>query len=172
MSSESSESSSESSPLIAMMSGQLDLSCIEFSDHYVPLLKNASKAGHLFIVGSSSGADTMCVKYLQKHCGVDARRITIVATVKYISKSRNEAHEHRKHSTQLKKQYGENINIIHFNSHRDSDEYMTAHSHYDIAWVRSREASIVLYGDKFRERESGTAKNIKRRSQNQSVSEP
>ena len=52
-----------------------------------------------------------------------------------------------------------------FTSYTDRDKNMTLNSDYDIAWIRSKEESQKLYGDKFdSKRKSGTELNLERRN--------
>jgi len=120
----------------AYVSGHLDLTPEEFEEHYVPKLQAAVERRDWFVVGDAKGADTMTQAWL--HEQQLAATVTVVCHM--FGSPRNNV--------------GNFQTVSGFVSDEARDAYMTAQSDYDIAWVRpGRE-------------ESGTAKNLARRSAN------
>ena len=61
------------------------------------------------------------------------------------------------------KKSGVNV-LTDFKSHSERDTAMTKASDYDIAWVRSKEEAIRLYGNSYKaNKKSGTEQNLDRR---------
>jgi len=121
--------------MIAYISGHLDLTETEFTEHYVPALQKAIENGDEFIVGDARGADAIAQKYLKAIFSMRAQ-IAPVKVYHMFQKPRNNA----------------NFKTIgKFSSDNERDSAMTAASDYDIAWVRPGREN------------SGTAKNLQRR---------
>ena len=113
------------------VSGHLDLTREEFLTHYAQELRAAVAEDAEFVIGDAAGADAMAQEFLSVI--VNESRITV---------------HHMFHHP--RNNYGFET-IGGFQSDKERDEFMTAHSDADIAWVRpGRE-------------KSGTSKNIKRR---------
>lgn len=141
-------------PAIAFISGHLDLTKEQFKEHYVPKLDKAITAGHDFVVGSARGADSMALDYLLDHCP-DTKRITV-----YIH-SRNKTLQ-QKLVNRITKLGIKSIRG--FKSDTCRDAACTQASTYDIAWVRPKEDTAKLLGDKYDPNGlSGTEQNLMRR---------
>ncbi len=139
-------------PEVAFISGHVDLLQSEFDQHYIPAINQAINNGNHYVLGNARGGDTMGLTYLLSQ-KVDPTHITIYVYDKYVSDYDN------------KKKYAHlDVNIkCGYQSYTSRDADMTTNSHYDIAWVRSKEASKVLYGDAYKPRVSGTQHNLNRR---------
>jgi len=125
--------------MTAYISGHLDVTVDEFKDHYVPLIDKALQEGHEFVVGDARGADALAQQYLKDKYFTPPETAP-VRVYHMFNKPRN--------NVGFKAVGG-------FKSDVERDVAMTYVSNYDIAWVRlGRE-------------QSGTAKNIQRRKQEQ-----
>jgi len=132
----------------AFISGHVDIDNDTFLLYYKEKIDKAIRNGDNFILGNALGIDTFALEYLLKN--IEKDRITIY----YYSKFPIEKYE--KMDVIIKKG---------FTSYTDRDKNMTLNSDYDIAWVRSKEESQKLYGDKFDfKRKSGTELNLERRN--------
>lgn len=117
----------------AFVSGHLTLTQQEFDDHYKDKIDEALKQNHLIIVGDARGCDFMTQQYVANQGHVNKLRVF-----------------HMFHSPRCLVE-GAQVCACGFESDEQRDESMTAHSTYDIAWVRhGRETS-------------GTQKNLDRR---------
>lgn len=125
--------------MIAHISGHLDLTEAEFTEHYLPLIQSALDQGNEFIVGDARGADKIAQDYLYEIFNafvVKKFELCPVTVYHMFTKPRNN------HGFKT---------VGGFTSDDERDSAMTAASDYDIAWVRpGRE-------------KSGTAKNLLRR---------
>lgn len=123
------------------ISGHLELSEQEFADHYKSKIDKALAENAGFVVGDAPGTDLMAQQYL-------------------LGKTENVTVYH------IRKAPRNDLGFFlrgRFKTDRDKDTAMTNESDKDIAWVRSEEEQKKLYGDKYRKRVSGTAKNLWRR---------
>ena len=100
----------------AYISGHLDLTPDEFSDHYAERIMEAFQAGDKFVVGDALGADTMAQEFLLG-LGADLVVYHMFDAPRY------------KFALLFPTIGG-------FKSDTERDEAMTAASNYDIAWVR------------------------------------
>jgi len=98
----------------AFISGHLDLTEEEFSEHYVALIDEALKEGCSFVVGDARGADTMAQQYLKD-------KTNNVRVFHAYNAPRN--------NLGFSKSGG-------FHSQSAKDYAMTKFSNFDIAWVR------------------------------------
>lgn len=122
------------------ISGHLDLTQEEFDQHYVPLLDKVIKEEPMatFVFAEAKGADTMALLYLQARITPDR----IIVFHMFGSPRNQNLHQ---------------LCIIYaggYKSDVERDKALTLHSTHDIAWVKPG-----------REKKSGTAKNLKRRSE-------
>ena len=128
----------EDKHLTYFVSGQRDLTDMEFDFHYAPILMNIleeDKDCHI-IVGDCKGCDIMTQDFLIDVLGVDPNRITVYC----VNNSPNNVNK-------------EIINFKgSFSSHEEKDIAMTKNSMKDIAYVRDWKEL------------SGTAQNILRRN--------
>lgn len=134
------------------ISGHIDLTEDEFREHYEPHLKGlVQDTNNLFITGDAQGADEMAVRWLLSQ-GVSPKRITIV----------------HKFDTP---RFDVGVHTVGpFPSHSKKDAYMTHHSDFDIAHVRSPEITKLMLGEKYDpKRISGTQANINRRQKNTNI---
>lgn len=132
----------------------VDLSLREFEEHYHSLIDKAIFNKHLFVIGNAKGADTFALKYLLNN-GVRPDDITIFIFSK---------HQSDKNLIQYYiSKYKVNVHSG-FKSYTERDAAMTNESHYDIAWVRSEQASRLLYKEHYKPRISGTQQNLNRRA--------
>ena len=139
---------------IAFISGHLDLTETQFKEHYVSKIDKAIEAGHDFVLGSAGGADSMALDYLLNHCP-DTKRITIYVH----SRNKKLQQEIVNRVTKLGIK-----SVCEFKSDTHRDEACTQASTYDIAWVRPKEETAKLLGDKYDpNRLSGTEQNLMRR---------
>lgn len=116
------------------ISGHLDVTPEEFTQHYVPALVDAIAGGHSFVVGDARGCDTQAQRALAILGDFVRNRVTVYHM---LEKPRN-----------LEGQFK---TVGGFKTDGERDQAMTAASDKDIAWVRpGRE-------------KSGTAKNLARR---------
>ena len=100
--------------LTIFISGHLDLTHEEFTEHYEPLLKKCLASGYVFVVGDARGCDTMSQQWLRSHGAM--------ATVFHMFHSPRNNHEFPCRGG--------------FGSDAARDEAMTAASDADVAWVR------------------------------------
>lgn len=101
--------------MIAYISGHLDVTIEEFSEHYVPKLAEALERGDSFVVGDARGCDEMAQEYLVIHTDK-------IKVYHMFDKPRN---------------CEEGLETVGgFKSDAERDAAMTAVSNYDIAWVR------------------------------------
>lgn len=119
---------------VAFISGHLDVTELEFAQHYVPKIEMAMKVGHHFVIGDARGTDNFAANLLMRVFSEEPSRVTIY-----------HMWNAPRFSTQFPLSGG-------YRSDDARDEAMTIASDYDIAWVRPG-----------RER-SGTANNLWRRS--------
>jgi hypothetical protein len=125
--------------IIIAISGHLDTTEEEFKEHYIPLIDKHIDDGDVwFCVGDARGTDTMAQKYLFERKKTDSR---ILLTIYHMfEKPRNNIEDWPCRGG--------------FKTDESRDACMTADSHFDIAWIRPGREN------------SGTAKNLKRRSLN------
>lgn len=133
---------------VYMISGHIDLTDVEFHEHYKPKIDEALKdEDSTFVTGSAPGADYKSLHYLWE-CGVSRYRVTVY----------------------FKGTYDNPFNFQTrgpFKNHTKRDEALTANSDKDIAYIRPAEsqkkmieAQGKVYDPKFI---SGTMKNLERR---------
>lgn len=115
------------------ISGHLDLTFLEFQEHYAPLIKEAYENGANFVVGDARGADWLAQCFLGTLPNPEKR----VKVFHMLEKPRNFIDIYE--------------NVGGFTSDEERDRAMTESSDEDIAWVRQG-----------REK-SGTARNLERR---------
>jgi hypothetical protein len=127
-------------PMIAYISGHLDLTDEEWAEHYFDSLYNAIMLGHDFVVGDAGGTDTMAQMMLAQFTLAAETGKNLVTVYHMLERPRN--------------LIADFATIGGFTNDKERDEAMTLASDYDIAWVRQG-----------REK-SGTAKNLERRIQN------
>lgn len=101
--------------IINFISGHLDLTEMEFEEHYRDSIDNALKQNQGFVVGDARGADTLAQKYLL------GKTDAVVVYHMFESPRNNEGFTTRGG----------------FQSDAERDEQMTRDSHQDIAWVRT-----------------------------------
>lgn len=107
----------------AFVSGHLDVSEIEFLEHYVPALENAFFSGDVFVVGDAPGTDTMAQTFLSKL----GAKVTVY---------------HMFESPRIN--VGGSVTSGGYSTDLERDAAMTEASDYDIAWVRKgREKSFT-----------------------------
>ena len=113
-------------------------------------------AGESFVIGSSRGLDALAPAFLRPQ-HVSPSRVQIFFDAK-------ELHGSTKH--RLCKDLGKTgiRQVIKGGNHTERDEAMTAASDYDILACLSKDECMALYGDKYRERISGTELNERRRA--------
>jgi hypothetical protein len=106
---------------IYFVSGHLDLTQSEFSEHYQPLLDNALSKNAFFVVGDARGADALAQAFLTGK----TNQVTVF------------------HMFQTPRHNVGNFAVAGgFKSDDARDKAMTEASMFDIAWVRpGREAS-------------------------------
>ena len=119
----------------AFISGHLDLTLDEFSDHYEDKIRDAFHHGYKFVVGDAPGADHLAQIFLMEIVDVYGRFNDIKVFHMFDSSRNNEGFE----------------TVGGFTSDLARDKAMTLVSHFDIAWVRPDRES------------SGTQKNLERR---------
>ena len=125
------------------VSGHVDLSEEQFTAHYTKPLTAAMAERAAFVVGDSQGADIMAQRYIA------ARSSAAEVTVYHLGSTPECVEE----SSAVSTRGG-------FATHDDKDAAMTGASDVDIAWVRSPEEQLALYGENY---VTGTEKNILRR---------
>ena len=137
---------------IAFVSGHADLSKYEFECEYESKLWEAISKDHAFILGSAPGADTMALEFLIAKSCPD---ITV-----YLFEKNPE-----NYARTLKLCQDNKITYkTGWPSYSARDKQMTLDSTYDIAWVRSIDASKLRYGEKYDPKKiSGTQRNLERR---------
>jgi hypothetical protein len=141
----------------AFISGHTDLTSQEFTDHYVAKIDQAIKEGHHFVIGHSSGADTMGLNYLSKH-QVNPQSISIYVYDKYQS---GVADQYEKLGVKV---------VTGYTSYGSRDGAMTKNSHYDILWVRPPELARQMMGAKYKEGHiTGTERNLTRRQKQKQI---
>jgi len=138
---------------IAFISGHVNLTAVEFEQHYQSLILQAIAAGDQFVIGSARGGDRLALEFLLKN-NVNPQRITIYL----YEKSSERVVELRNEFTKLGVKIFEG-----FKSYTLRDAEMTANSDYDIAWVRSEVECRLMYGNAYKSRVSGTQLNLERR---------
>lgn len=138
-------------PKICFISGPLEANTTYFTTHYAPRLLDAISQNHHFVLGPSRGIDALALGFLAERC--DVGRITL-----YLH--RREAHSMGRRYAWLD---GLGRVVVAGRDHTSRDEAMTRASHYDILRYRTAEECRALYGEKYRERVSGTEKNELRR---------
>lgn len=118
---------------IVFVSGHLDLTAAEFSEHYEPRISTTFESGARFVVGDARGCDTLTQAFLVT-LGCAACRVTVFHML-----------------VEPRNNIGGFSTSGGYRSDDERDAAMTASSTEDIAWVRpGRELS-------------GTAKNLARR---------
>lgn len=128
----------------AFISGHTDLSQEEFETHYRTRIDEALSSNHAFVIGDARGADSMALQYLSGK--------TTRVTIYHIGEAPRVTCPGSKASGG-------------FTSHKAKDAAMTAHSTYDILWVRSAEEQRQRLGAAYDpKRLSGTEQNRRRRS--------
>ena len=101
--------------IITFISGHLDLTEMEFEEHYRDRIDNALKNNQGFVVGDARGTDTLAQQYLL------GKTDAVVVYHMFESPRNNEGF----------------TTSGGFKSDAERDEQMTRDSHQDIAWVRS-----------------------------------
>lgn len=108
-------------PKVAFVSGHLNLSEQEFSDHYVEKISEAHALGHTFVVGDARGADARALQFIGEIFGT-------AVVFHMFEAARNNPHAFPTRGG--------------FQTDDLRDEAMSKASDYDIAWVRpGRETS-------------------------------
>lgn len=102
--------------MIFFISGHLDLTELEFADHYIPQIELALRTSNpFFVVGDAKGADSMAQDYL-KFCNCENVMVFHMFT---------------------KVRYNAGFDVCGgFKSDLERDEAMTLGSSLDIAWIR------------------------------------
>jgi hypothetical protein len=102
--------------VIFFISGHLDLTELEFADHYIPQIELALRTSNpFFVVGDAKGADSMAQDYL-KFCNCENVMVFHMFT---------------------KVRYNAGFDVCGgFKSDLERDEAMTLGSSLDIAWIR------------------------------------
>lgn len=143
-------------PLIAYISGHVDLDQDDFDKHYKDKIDKAISEGHWFIVGNARGADSMALKYL-KEKKVEKERVLVY----YYTRHKDDPRQLQKNSL-----WGYPWSDG-FNSYTHRDACATEDSDYDILWVRpalETEMMCRKLNVKYDpQRISGTEKNFQRR---------
>ena len=134
----------------AFISGHVDLSPLEFKDHYWDAIDLAIKDNDDFLMGSARGADSYALDYLISK-GVDSKKITVYL----YEKDPDRVAELKSHYQKLKVNFQTG-----FSSFTSRDATMTQNSSYDIAWVRSEVECKIRYGINYKPRISGTQRNL------------
>jgi len=140
-------------PRTAFISGPLEPSSTYFQTYYAPCVLSAISAGDFFVLGPSRGIDSFAISFLLSH-NIPRSRIHVYM---FESEARN-----KKGRVEALKKMGIEI-CVRGKNHTQRDEAMTKESDYDILRYLTREECIELYGDKYRERVSGTELNERRR---------
>jgi len=130
------------------ISGHIDITYEDFLSHYSEQIDDALKDPDCsFLIGDSNGTDKFAQSYLFNK--VDKSKVIIFHTGKY---PKNNIHN-----------FNTSANHI---SHTQKDKAMTLNSDADILWIRSKEETKKMYGEKYKEnRISGTEQNLIRRQQ-------
>ncbi len=130
--------------MICFISGHLDLSEQEFSEHYAQPVLEAIQKGAEFVIGDCRGCDTIAQQFLHD------QHVTNVTIYHMFDQPRNN------------RGHWKTIGGFRFDAERDAG--MTRASNCDILWVRSREEQQYRLGSKFNpKRISGTEQNRLRR---------
>lgn len=108
----------KSRPVIAFISGHLNVTEAEFSEHYVGKLETAMNLGHHFVVGDARGADNFAHNMLLRVFAEEPKRVTVY---------------HMFQSPRYTTMYP---TVGGFLTDNERDEAMTVASDYDIAWSR------------------------------------
>lgn len=125
------------------VSGPLEISTEEFTQHYSGELLRAVKRNASFVVGDAPGVDTLTQAFLYP--------FTPDVTVYHMfDKPHNNVCGFK--------------TVGGFKKDIERDEKMTRDSNKDIAWWRSVDEQKVLYQGNYRKRTSGAEKNVKRRA--------
>lgn len=140
--------------LTAFISGPIAPSPTYFTDYYAPRVLAAVQNGDSFILGPSRGIDTLALNYLLSQ-NVTRSRI-------HVYMFETEARNQKARVESLKKM---RIDVcVKGKSHTQRDYAMTEESDYDILKYLTKEECMALYGNKYRERISGTELNERRRA--------
>lgn len=157
-------------PRIAFISGHIDITPIQFTEHYAAGLDAAIRRGDAFVLSNADGADTLALAHLRSR-NVDPSRITIYMHTPRPNRKLNAtqgAVNKRRLGREVEEKYrqeGYSMRVIQ-GYHNERDAAMTEASDYDILWVRGEAETAALYGPKYRPgRVSGTQKNKDRRLQ-------
>lgn len=135
-----------STPPTYFISGHLDLTKNEFTQHYIPQLQNAILTNSSFIVGDARGADSLAQQYLLDNLN----DTTKVIVYHMFEKPRNNV--------------GNFATKGGFKSDETRDAQMTNDSDKDILWTRPVEEQIKKLGNRYNPQYiSGTTKNMLRR---------
>jgi len=143
------------------ISGHMDLTKEEFAQHYEPIIRRAHAAGSRFVVGDAYGCDFMAQRLLHGlESGVpkDSGRVRVFHMLerpRHSFGSGYGSNDPNLPKEQWTGRRGGFALVGDFTSDDDRDAAMTQESTDDIAWVRPVKEK----------RNSGTAKNLRRREQ-------
>jgi len=121
------------------VSGHMDLTEVEFEEHYKQRIYAAASKGSHFVVGDAPGCDEMAQKYIHS--------LTPRLTIYHMLESP------RRTVFDIRRVHRQDVHCGGFATDAERDAAMTVASDDDIAWVRPGK----------RRRSSGTAKNLERR---------
>lgn len=141
-------------PRTALVSGPLEPSSTCFTTHYAPRILSANSAGDCFVFGPSCGIGSFALDFLLSQ-NVTRSRIHFYM---FESEARN-----KKGRIEALKKVGIHV-CVRGKIHTQRDVAMTKESDYDILKYLTREERMKLYGDRYRERVSGTELNEQRRA--------
>lgn len=153
-------------PKTAFVSGHMDLTPEQISQHYTPRLDEALAQGHRFVVGDAKGVDTSVLTYLlaQKDRYPDIQqRITV-----HVSRP-GQVGRYQVLGVRTECMFEGCDKKDPRARHLNRDGRMTQASNYDILYARTEAEEKVLYGEKWRARISATEMNRLRRLEVRSV---
>ena len=147
-------------PQIAFVSGHMNLTPQQLSEHYFPRLDEALAQGHHFVIGDAAGLDTSALTYLlaqiDKYPDIKQRITVHISRPSQIDKYQSMG----MHTECVSEKYQKGDPRA---RHLNRDARMTRASNYDILWVRTEAEERALYGQKWRPRVSATEMNRLRR---------
>ncbi len=141
-------------PRTAFISGPLEPSSTYFQTHYAPCVLSAISAGDSFVLGPSRGIDSVALDFLLSQ--------NVPRSCIHVYMFESEARNKNGRVDALRKM---GIKVcVRGKSHTQRDVAMTKESDYDILKYLTGKECTELYGDKYRERVSGTELNERRRA--------
>ncbi len=144
----------------AFISGHMEITPQEFTQHYEPRLHDALALGHHFVIGDAKGVDASALAYLlaQEHNYPDVQQRITVHVSRPGQLGRYQAMGVRTVCTT--ERYDKRDPRA---RHLNRDAGMTQASDYDILWARTEREEKAMYGGKWRPRVSATELNRLRR---------